>query len=61
MYISEDCVKLKCQCCRCASNRAECCIHHEGMTCPDDTRKFYPGYVCPDFAPREEDQNNAPD
>lgn len=61
MGLSEECVGLNCQCCKCASNAYKCCIDHEDMACPDDENAFFPDYVCPDFVPRKEELTDAPD
>lgn len=52
-----DSERLGCQCHKCAK---DCCYLNDNIICPD-MNGYTPGYVCPDFTPREEDQDNAPD
>lgn len=56
-YTSEDCMELGCQCEKCQNITINCCIGRE-IACPDNPR-FDPEYVCPDFTPREEEEDNA--
>lgn len=57
-YSNEECRDMRCRCERCENNSPTCCFGRPTVHCPDSV-EYDPGYTCPDFTPKKEDDNNA--